>query len=302
MKPILEGIIAFAVLGGVFRLIERVVPARPPSRLFARRRIVDVLYVFIGGPVGRVIADVLFMIAIVAAIPAIVVMHRGSWHVSDPFGLFARLPFALQVPIALVAVDFFAYFSHRAHHHVTLLWRLHAVHHSSRELDWLAAARNHPIGEATGRILGGLPVVFVGIDPRVLAAVLPIIGLWAIFLHANVRWKFGPLRYVIATPLFHRWHHSRAPEARDKNFAALFPVWDLAFGTFFLPDRQPEDFGVDDHEQVPEGFIGQMLHPFRRSRSHSRSHSHSHSHSQWDSSSTPSQPSAPLPDAPAAIR
>lgn len=106
--------------------------------------------------------------------------------------------------------------------------------------------------------------MLIGVDFKVLAGILPIVGLWAVFLHANVRWTFGPLRWVIATPHFHRWHHSRAPEARDKNFAALFPIWDVLFGTLYLPDHQPDAFGVDTAEEVPSGFFGQILYPFRR--------------------------------------
>jgi sterol desaturase/sphingolipid hydroxylase (fatty acid hydroxylase superfamily) len=171
----------------------------------------------------------------------------------------------VQVPVAFLVIDFFGYWSHRLQH-ASPLWRFHAIHHSSRELDWLASARNHPLAELVGRMMVVTPILLLGVDPRVLAGIVPFIGLWAVMLHANVRWTFGPLRYVIVTPLFHRWHHSRAPEARNKNFAGLLPIWDLLFGTFYLPEHQPDDFGVDDDEAVPEGFLAQMIHPLRRQR------------------------------------
>ena len=67
---------------------------------------------------------------------------------------------------------------------------------------------------------------------------------------------------MISSPAFHRWHHTAEEEGRDKNFAGLLPVWDLLFGTFYMPDRQPERFGVTD--QVPGSYLGQLLWPFRR--------------------------------------
>ncbi len=88
--------------------------------------------------------------------------------------------------------------------------------------------------------------------------------LYAIFVHANVRWDFGPLRALIATPRFHRWHHTSQAEGLDKNFAGLLPLWDALFGKYYMPDgRQPEVFGVAG-EPVPEGFLAQLAYPFTK--------------------------------------
>jgi sterol desaturase/sphingolipid hydroxylase (fatty acid hydroxylase superfamily) len=96
-----------------------------------------------------------------------------------------------------------------------------------------------------------------------VAAFTLLATLYAIALHANLSWTYGPLRYAIASPAFHRWHHSSAEEGRDRNFAGFFPLWDLLFGTFHMPaGRRPERFGVD--EAVPGGLPGQLVWPFRR--------------------------------------
>ena len=77
----------------------------------------------------------------------------------------------------------------------------------------------------------------------------------------TVNWTFGPLRYVLVSPAFHRWHHSKEAEAIDKNFATMFPIWDLIFGTLYFPKgRNPGNFGVGDN--VPENLVGQMIYPF----------------------------------------
>jgi sterol desaturase/sphingolipid hydroxylase (fatty acid hydroxylase superfamily) len=200
---------------------------------------------------------------VVVALLSVVAGWRGenyeAWVASHAY---THMPRKLQILIALLVVDFGGYWIHRLQH-ATPLWRFHAIHHSSTRLDWLASVRNHPIGELVGRMLMLPPLVLAGVDIRVLAGVSGLIGIWAVFLHANVPWGFGPLKYVIATPLYHRWHHSSDPEARDKNFGSLLPIWDLLFGTFYVPNRQPTSFGAAG-EDIPEGFFAQLAYPFRR--------------------------------------
>jgi sterol desaturase/sphingolipid hydroxylase (fatty acid hydroxylase superfamily) len=182
--------------------------------------------------------------------------RRSTW--------FGELPTGLQVLLVFALGDFVGYWLHRAFHG-RWLWKFHAIHHSSQDLDWLSATRLHPVNEILARALQAIPLIALGFDTRVVAAFVPFIGLYAIALHANVRWTFGPLRYVIASPTFHRWHHTSEDAGLDKNFAGLFPIWDLLFGTFYLPaGQQPERFGVSD--PVPDGIVGQMLYPFRRER------------------------------------
>jgi sterol desaturase/sphingolipid hydroxylase (fatty acid hydroxylase superfamily) len=203
------------------------------------------------------------VVTIALALGAFAVGYRGgsfeTW-LTGRNAIFHALPRGVQVLVALVVVDFAGYWIHRTQHGA--LWRFHAIHHSSTRLDWLAAARNHPIGELFGRVCA-VPLFLMGMDVRVLAVIAPVAGLWGVFLHANVPWRFGALRYVIATPLFHRWHHASEPEAHDKNFAGLFPIWDILFGTFYMPDRQPTSFGAAG-EAVPEAFFAQLAYPFRR--------------------------------------
>jgi sterol desaturase/sphingolipid hydroxylase (fatty acid hydroxylase superfamily) len=100
----------------------------------------------------------------------------------------------------------------------------------------------------------------------VMLAYVPSLTLYAIFLHANVPWSFGRLKYVIASPIFHRWHHTSEREGLNKNFAGLFSAFDCLFGTFYAPDgKQPVEFGVSD-ERIPSTLWGQLIYPFRRSQ------------------------------------
>lgn len=180
------------------------------------------------------------------------------------FGPVSRQPMWLIVPEMLLAGDFIGYWIHRAFHGLPDLWDLHAVHHSSEELDWLSAVRVHPLNDVISKTLRVVPFVFLGFPLTAIAAYVPLLTFLAIFVHANVPWRFGPLGYVIASPAFHRWHHTSAAEGLNRNFAGLFPVIDMLFGTFYLPPHQPLQFGVK--EQMPRGFFGQLVYPFRPDR------------------------------------
>jgi len=258
-------VVAIAVLGGIYTLIERIfrrrrMPAVPGSRL------VDLLYWPLSrlGELGS--AATLMIWALAFSIVSGTGVRNIETFFAEHFRRFDSLPRALQVLVALVAVDLVGYWVHRVVFHLSPIWRFHAIHHSAERLDWLAAARNHPLQPAIAALAHALPLVVIGIDPRVVAVVTPIFGLWAIFIHANVPFRLGALRFVIATPMFHRWHHARLDEhprvAHGVNFAGIFPVWDLIFGTFWCPAYEPRRFGTD--EPVPSGILGQIAYPFRR--------------------------------------
>ena len=87
-----------------------------------------------------------------------------------------------------------------------------------------------------------------------------LITVQAIFIHANVRMNFGPVRWLIATPQFHHWHHAHEPRAYNTNYAGEFPILDALFGTLYLPaDRWPAQYGIDESE--PAGYLRQLAWP-----------------------------------------
>ena len=253
--------VALLLLSLIFGLLERRFAALPAQSIWRRERRIDFLYWFFTPFVTRAISAVLAgaMFVILARITG-----RGlgsSW--------FASQPLALQWLEVLVGGDLVGYGVHRLFHRRPL-WRFHAIHHSSETLDWLAAARVHPLNEAIARVLQLIPMFLLGFDPRVVAAAVPFLTFYAIFLHANVRWDFGPLRYVIASPRFHRWHHTSEAEGLDRNFAGLFPWIDLLFGTFYMtPGREPRLFGLSGRA-IPTNFVAQLAYPFQKRKTFRR--------------------------------
>jgi lathosterol oxidase len=183
-------------------------------------------------------------------------------------GHVAAQPLALQFVEALAVADLAQYAVHRAFHAVPWLWRFHAIHHSSPALDWLAGSRLHLVDVIVTRAVTFMPLFALGFAPDALVAYLVFVAFQAVALHANLRFGFGPLRRVLATPAFHHWHHAAAP--LDRNFAIHLPVIDRLFGTAFEPDGFPERYGIPG-DPVPEGWARQLVWPLRGQRAPRRS-------------------------------
>ncbi len=165
-------------------------------------------------------------------------------------------PIAAQIAAALVIADVAGYLSHRVRH-CRGLWELHAIHHASTKLDWPAGARMHPLDDVVDNVFVGVVLLACGFDRAVFAAIGPILILHTMLTHLDVSWRFGPLRYVFVSPAMHRWHHARGNTRA--NFAGMFAFIDVAFGTFSLPDGEPDEFG----SHVGHGVERQLAHPFR---------------------------------------
>jgi lathosterol oxidase len=172
-------------------------------------------------------------------------------------------PPLVQFVAAVFCADLAQYWIHRLYH-TRLLWRVHAIHHSSQALDWLAGSRMHILEVLLTRaaVLGAL--LLIGFDQPVVDTWVVLVGVQAVFVHANVGIGFGWLGRIVVTPRYHHWHHSDDRAAADTNFAVHLPVIDMLFGTFRLPKAEwPRSYGVPD-EPVPDGLLRQTLYPFRR--------------------------------------
>jgi sterol desaturase/sphingolipid hydroxylase (fatty acid hydroxylase superfamily) len=256
--------VGLLVVSAVFWILERRRPSLPDQHRTRGETRLDLAYWFFTPLVTRAATRIALAIVFVALATSQgltldelrrIAATRHTWATS--------LPLWVQVPLVLLLADLLAYWTHRLFH-FRWLWRFHAVHHSSRTVDWLSSVRLHPVNDAVARVAQALPLYWLGFNGAVLAAFVPFLTFYALLLHANVRWNYGPLRYVLASPTFHRWHHTSEAEGLDTNFAGLFPFIDLAFGTFYMPrGREPQHFGLADVDDVPSGLLGQLAYPFR---------------------------------------
>ncbi len=261
-------IIGLGVLAIVFGIVERRWPSVRNQRRLRQGLLTDLAWYAVTPTVGKLFTGIVVAVSVLTLARifgvGLTIEHLRGLAVRDT--AVGRQPVGLQLVEFLLLADFLGYWQHRAFHSIGRLWRVHAVHHSSTELDWLSAVRVHPLNDAISNTIVAAPLLLLGFSRLTVAAYLPFLTLYAIALHANVSWGYGALRYVIASPAFHRWHHSAEAAALNRNFAGMFPVWDLVFGTFYLPkDRRARSFGVVG-SALPSGFVGQLLYPFRSTK------------------------------------
>ena len=192
-------------------------------------------------------------------------VHRlFGWAAEDGMRAGVQaLPFGIALLLIVLVADLVQYGVNRAYHEVPWLWRLHAVHHSVKTMDWLAGSRQHILEVIITRTLVLGPIFVLGFSKPVIDAYILVVGFQAVFNHANVSVRLGPLRHLIVTPNFHHWHHAQDAEAIDKNYAAHFAFIDHLFGTAVKSDRAwPERYGVVG-DYVPDGFWAQLIFPLR---------------------------------------
>jgi sterol desaturase/sphingolipid hydroxylase (fatty acid hydroxylase superfamily) len=252
-------LINLVVLFVAFGVLARICPCNPEQPSFAGRNLADnALYwvmalLFYGGAVP------LFIYA-----GAGLIAPREAGRIADSilsgFGPASHLPLLAQALIIIVAVDFVQYWAHRLFHSHAL-WPFHAIHHSPEDLDWTATFRNHPVNFLIYSSGVFALIRLAGFSNEAFVIIGPFNLLYGALAHANLNWTFGPLRYVFASPVYHRWHHVKDPAGYNSNFAPTFPLWDLLFGTYYMPRGVlPRDYGVDG---VPPHFLAQLVYPFR---------------------------------------
>lgn len=239
-----------------------------PGRAAARTRgsglRTDLGYLLLG-PINEALSRACRTLGI--AVCAIVLGKSVGPELLRGFGPIIEQPRWIVVAEVLVVADFAFYWTHRLAHTVPFLWRFHAIHHSTRHVHWISALRAHPT-EAYAHLFNVIPLLVLGFPVDALGMLLPVISVYALAIHCDVDISLRPLRYLLNTPAYHRWHHARDVRHGGVNFAGFFPIWDLIFGTYHLPDHRPLETGIDDPD-MPEDFLAQLAYPFRKQRKRS---------------------------------
>lgn len=243
---------SLGVLAVMFVPLERAWNARPGQPAWRRDSAVDLAF-FVG---QYLVWSALALAALDGLRAPLAAVVPAGWRAD-----VGALPLAARVAIVVVGGDILVYAWHRACHAVPLLWRFHAVHHTSVHLDWLAAHREHPLDGLTTQLAQNLPAMALGLSLVEVGALVVVRGAWATFIHANVALDVGWLRFVMGAPELHHHHHARgAPPA---NFANLAPWLDVVCGTYHRP-RGPERWPLGLDEPAPRGYLALLWWPFRR--------------------------------------
>jgi len=245
------------LLAALFVPMERLWPLRPEQSTFRPAWTTDTLYFL----TSHLFVQVTTFLILAPAQAAFAALEGQAWRAA-----IAGLPLVVQFFAVLLSADLAEYFIHRMFHVVPALWRFHAIHHSSIDMDWLAGSRLHILDVVVTRAIVVFPLFALGFDQRAVAAYLVFVSFHAVFIHANVRFDLRRAERWIVTPRFHHWHHAKDRAAIDKNFAVHLPWIDRLFGTAYEPAGQwPQRYGIEG-DPVPPHLIPQTLWPLSRDR------------------------------------
>jgi lathosterol oxidase len=240
----------------IFSPIEVLWPAYREQSVFRSEWLTDIVY-FLSTHLPLQITTFLILLPAtqLSSVLNIPVLTRAVGH----------LPWIVQFFLAVLVADLAEYAIHRAFHKVPFMWRFHAIHHSSKALDWIAGSRSHIVDDVAVRGFILIPMMCV-FSHNMLVAYLFFVNIHATWAHCN----YGPtikwLEPFLVQPRYHHWHHTSQPEAIDRNFAIHFPWIDRLFGTHYLPeDKWPDHYGLNN-ETIPAGFWRQTFYPLTRSK------------------------------------
>ncbi|NBX04131.1 MAG: sterol desaturase family protein, partial [Alphaproteobacteria bacterium] len=218
----------------IFIPLSKLMPCNPEQPLWRKDSLTDLAYYFLSPflqQVGRLV-----LIAI-----STLILHQIFsddtlvGYMKTGYGPAATLPLWQQAAIVFIASDFLLYWIHRGFHGKHL-WNFHAIHHSPTQVDFLSTNRFHFVNIWLAFGLVDTTMLAVGFSAESIACMATFNMLYSAMVHSNLNWTFGPFRYVFASPVFHRWHHTTEKEALNKNFAPTFPLLDVMFGTFYMPE------------------------------------------------------------------
>jgi alkylglycerol monooxygenase len=157
----------------------------------------------------------------------------------------------LAYVVTFIVLDFEFYWGHRLHHEINFLWNNHLIHHNSEEYNIAVSIRQPFVGFINFLFFLSLPAALLGLSPVVVALILPIHKFAQVWYHTRLIGKLGFLEYIIVTPSQHRVHHALNPAYLDKNYSAIFNIWDRLFGTFQKElDNQPPVYGITRPSQT----------------------------------------------------
>ncbi len=244
-------------------LAERRWPALPRQRSFSIGFKQDLVWLFFESILH---ATVLTVYA--AALRALYRAYFGFLTIDSS----AAMPDWARFCLAVLVIDFLAYFHHWVRHKVQIFWLFHTVHHSQRELNLFADMRYHIVEYMIAHSVRFVPLLALNLNPPEIFAYVLAHQWYTRFCHANIRTNLGPLRFILVTPQSHRVHHSPHRRHWDVNFGVIFSVWDRLFGTQYHNDREYPRTGIPDgHFPVETGSglaalfwtpIRQHLYPF----------------------------------------
>jgi len=214
--------------------------------------------------------DIAFMLLVQVLLPLALGLAVIAWLYPVSSHLIPALtafwphgwPLVLQAVLLLVTAELINYWVHRLAHTIPVLWRFHAVHHSSEKLYWLNVGRFHPLEKIWQYTLISMPFMLLGVAQDVIGLYFVFYAINGFFQHSNIRLSYGWLNYLVSSAELHRWHHSPDQKISNHNYGNNLVVWDLVFGSWYLPRyREIDQVGSGIHS-YPQRFFALLIRPF----------------------------------------
>jgi sterol desaturase/sphingolipid hydroxylase (fatty acid hydroxylase superfamily) len=240
-------------------------PARPEQRIFSRGLAQDFVWFNF---------DAAFKVAALPAMAGAFTILYDRLTGGYVLAFLPGWPLAVQIAAGVLVYDFLQWFDHWVRHKVRAFWHFHSIHHSQREMNVFTDLRVHAAEYGISEAVAFIPLIALGMTPYAIMGVGALRWLYKRLIHANIRTNFGPLKFVLVTPQFHRIHHSIERRHWDLNFGVVFNFWDRLAGTLYREYDEYPDTGVEGLLFKPpnslspvawaKDFLRQIWYPFGR--------------------------------------
>jgi sterol desaturase/sphingolipid hydroxylase (fatty acid hydroxylase superfamily) len=217
--------------------------------------ITDLVQSFVTLPVGTKLGEL--VLPFLLYYPLLWISESKSLNILNglsQFGIFF---------ITLLACEFGYYWIHRCAHRNHYLWKLHAVHHGAKRVYWGNSGRFHLVDAFISSFGYFIPIILIGPSAEIIILIIVFSAITGFMEHVNINFKAGILNYFFNTAQLHRWHHSEKEKESNNNFGKVLIIWDLLFGTFYLPKAKTVGQVGIENEKVPTDFWGQFRYPFK---------------------------------------
>jgi len=244
-------------------ILQRLMPAKPDQKIFSPGFAQDLVWF-----IYQTVLHALIIATYVDLLTRLYAKHFSFLTIT----YLNQFPGWFRFLLAALLVDLLYWGQHYCNHKVPLLWKLHSVHHSQRELNFFTDFRYHFLEYIVRHTFLVIPFSVLKVEAPVIIA-FGIFRQWYVrFYHGNIKTDLGPLRYILVTPQSHRVHHSVDPVHRDTNFGAILSLWDFALGTQYRNYDVYPDTGIQDQSFPHEKTVrlksllltpfNQLLYPF----------------------------------------
>lgn len=245
-------------------VFEIILPKKRQHGVLSRKGFwLDTFYVFFNDVVVYIIG--LFAICAVTELIFLKILGLFGIHSLRVVDITGWNP-VLQVAIMFVIQDFCEFLAHYVLHRSDFLWAFHKIHHAQETLGAGSARHFHFVEMFIFKPIIYIPFAMIGYSVAdYFLFQITVQNVWGFFTHMNIKLKWGFINYIVNTPETHSWHHAKnIPRHYGVNYASILSVWDLMFGTFYLPKHEEPQIGVPDQKDMPATFTKQLLHPFRQ--------------------------------------